>query len=135
MLRNVSNRDLFKDLDWMLESTETKKVRRYPLTNLGVDENETLVIEVAVAGFGPNDMDISTSGNELIIEGTNPESENAQKNEIDYFQKHISSENFKRIIRLSDEYVQGEVFAKYTNGILTITVSKTEEPKKLIEIH
>jgi molecular chaperone IbpA len=134
MIRNVSNNDLFKDLEWMLESTETKKVRRYPLTNLGIDENETLIIEVACAGFGVNDIDISTSGNELIIEGTNPKSEDAQKNEIEYFQKHISSENFKRIIRLGDEYIQGEIDAKYRNGILTISIKKNEPEKKLVEI-
>jgi len=124
-------RDFIRDLDWMLESTDsdsTKKVRRYPLTNLGTDA-DNLVIEIAIAGFGPNDVEISTSGNELIIEGSK-----IQENSTEYFQKHISSEDFKRIIRLSDEYVQGKIQAEYNNGILTIVVEKNEPEKKLIEI-
>ena len=124
-------RDFIRDLDWMLESTDnnsTKKVRRYPLTNLGTNA-DNLVIEIAIAGFGPDDVEISTSGNELIIEGSK-----IQENSTEYFQKHISSEDFKRIIRLSDEYVQGKIQAEYNNGILTIVVEKNEPEKKLIEI-
>jgi molecular chaperone IbpA len=125
-------RDFIRDLDWMLESTDnnsTKKVRRYPLTNLGTNAEGDLVIEIAIAGFGPNDIEISTSGNELIIEGSK-----IQENSTEYFQKHISSEDFKRIIRLSDEYIQGKIRAEYNNGILTIVVEKNEPEKKLIEI-
>jgi HSP20 family molecular chaperone IbpA len=124
--------DLLRDLDWVFDAPKSGKVRRYPLTNLGVDDKDNLVIEVAIAGFGPDDIEISTSGNELIIEGS-VVTEDVEKG-TEYFQKHISSEDFKRIIRLSDEYIGGNIDASYKNGILTIVVEKNEPEKKLIEI-
>jgi HSP20 family molecular chaperone IbpA len=124
------NTDFFRDLDWIFDVPEGGKVRRYPLTDLGIDSKGNLIVRLAIAGFGPNDVEISASGNELIIEG----SLESKDSEVEYFQKHISSEDFKRVVRLNDEFIGGEIDASYKNGVLIIKVLKAEKPKKLIEI-
>jgi|FLOH01.1.fsa_nt_gi HSP20 family molecular chaperone IbpA len=110
------------------------KVARYPLTNLGVLEDDTLLIEVAVAGFDENDIELEVVGNEMIISGTKSESFEKENNLVEYFQQHISPENFSRILVLKKEYAQGTVKAKIKNGILTIHVKPKEPQRKLIEI-
>ena len=124
------NQDLFKDLEWMLEAPGSKEVRRYPLTDMYVAKDDSVVIDIAVAGFDKDDIDIELVGDTLVITGKLPDDEDK-----DYIQEFISKSDFERKIRLGKHHINGEIKAGYKNGILTITVSKTEEPKKLIEIY
>jgi len=106
------------------------KIARYPLTNIGTDEKDNLFIEVAVAGFKKEEISIERKGNELHICG-----EFLQEDlEINYYQKHISQEPFKRVIVLHEKYVNGEINASVEDGILTIMVQPKEEEKSFIEI-
>jgi HSP20 family molecular chaperone IbpA len=66
----------------------------------------------------------------LIISGFKEDSETGVK----YIQKHISSNSFRRIIILHDNYVGGDVQADMADGILNITVEPKEQAKKLIKI-
>lgn len=101
------------------------KVNRYPLTNLGRDEQGNLIIEIACAGFGLDDLSIQTEDNMIIVKGHKEESE---KN-IKYIQEHISAKEFVRKVYMIPLYVGGNVSAMLKDGILTITVSPVEEKK------
>lgn len=121
------------DLDWFLRPMSgSDKVARYPLTNIGIDSDETLHIEVAVAGFDKDDIEIELKGNYLIITGNIiiPE----EKEDIRYIQEHISANTFSRRIVLNDVYLGGEIRANVSNGILTITIDPKEPVRKLIAI-
>jgi HSP20 family protein len=123
--------DLFRDFDFL--SPVEGKVRRYPLTNISYDKaGENVKVEIACAGFSAEDIDVELIGDKLVIAGTKEEKE--EKEEVEYIQKHISTSSFERKIHLHEDFLNGEVSAEYKDGLLTITVSKAEKPKKLIEI-
>lgn len=118
-------------LDWFFRPSVGTKVARYPLTNLGVDENNKLLIEVAIAGFNKNDVELELKGNQLFIRGTKTD---VVDNKIKYIQQHISSSSFERVIILHENYVGGDITAKFVDGILSINVEPKEQSKKLIAI-
>lgn len=119
-----------KDLDWFFKVLPTDKVTRYPLTNLGIDENGIFHIEIAVAGFDKRDINLEQKGNALHLSGTKEPVENT----IKYMQRHISVTPFERSIILHDDYIGGKVDAKVENGICTITVQPKENAKYSIDI-
>ena len=89
-----------------------------------VSENDYR-IEIAVAGFTFDDLDIEQDERTLTVKG-----EKAKKEEVDetaYIHKGISQKNFKRVFRLSEYvYVDG---ASLEGGILAITL-KFELPEE-----
>lgn len=101
------------------------KVQRYPLTNLGRDKDNNLVVEIACAGFGLEDLSIQTEDNMIIIKGHHEE----KTSDVKYIQEHISSTDFTRKIYMIPLYVGGQISASLNNGILTIIVKPVEEKK------
>lgn len=101
------------------------KVQRYPLTNLGRDKDNNLVIEIACAGFGLDELSIQTEDNMIIIKGHHEE----KTSDVKYIQEHISSTDFVRKIYMIPLYVGGQISASLNNGILTIIVKPVEEKK------
>lgn len=102
------------------------KVQRYPLTNIGRDKNNNLVVEIACAGFSLNELSIQTEENVIIIKGHHEEKDDR---EVKYIQEHISSTDFTRKIYMIPLYVGGQVLASLKDGILTIIVKPVEEKK------
>ena len=123
--------DWAKDIDWMFDSSRTKP-NRYPLTNLYIDDNEDVIVEIAAAGFDKDNIDIELIGDTLIISGKYEESEEDRSR--DYIQKHISTSSFERKIRLHKDYLNGDIEAEFKNGLLKVIIKKKEQPRKLIEI-
>jgi len=123
--------DFFKDFDWMIPAG--KEVRRYPLTNLYYDKkNEKVIVEVAMAGFSKDDIEIEIDGDMLVISGTKEVVEKSE--DIETIQEHISSASFERKIKLHKDFLDGDIEAEYKDGLLKVVVSRKEKPKKLIEI-
>ena len=130
LINHLTNRDL----EWFLNAPGTgTKITRYPLTNLGADKEGNLIVEVAIAGFKKEDIELELVGNQLLIRGTKAEDSESEAG-VQYIQKHISTTSFSRIIVLHDKFVGGEVSAKMEDGILTITVVPKEQAKRLIAI-
>jgi len=121
--------EFMKDIDWAFDLPVGKEVRRFPLTDISHDEN-TLYIDIAVAGFGKNDIDIEIEGDTLVISG----SQEQEDTNREYTQRHISVSSFERKIKLNPDFVNGDIQARYNNGLLNIEISRKEKPKQLIEI-
>ena len=99
---------------------------RYPLLNVWSSE-DGLVIDAEVPGVDPKDVDISVKGDELTLSGKvntvgPPEGESVHRNER-------PSGEFARVLQLPFRADAGDVRASYKNGILRVTVPKTEEEK------
>ena len=119
-----------RDLEWLTESL-SEKTNRYPLTDLSVTENEDILIDIAVAGFGEEDLDIEMISDTIVITGTyNQEA----KEPAEYIRKFISISNFERVIQLNRNYVDSKVTAQVVNGVLNIKIEKKEKPRKIIKI-
>jgi HSP20 family molecular chaperone IbpA len=122
--------NLFDDIDFDQLRPErllslNDKVQRYPLTNLGRDKDNNLVVEIACAGFSLNELSIQTEDNMIIINGHHEE----KTSDVKYIQEHISSTDFTRKIYMIPLYVGGQITASLNNGILTIVVKPVEEKK------
>ena len=123
--------DFFRDFDWLVP-TSGKEPRRFPLTDIVLLDNGDIEVDIALAGFSRDDIEIEQVGNTLVISGE--VSEKSEKKEKEVIQRHISKSSFERKIRLHDDYVGGDIEASFENGLLKIVVHKNEKDKKLIEI-
>jgi molecular chaperone IbpA len=112
---------LFQDLDWVARhATDT-----YPPHNIvKVGEND-YQIEIAVAGFTLDDLEIEQDERTLTVTGAKAK-DDAEK-DVEYIHKGISQKKFKRVFRLSEYvYVDG---ASLKDGILAINL-KFELPEE-----
>jgi len=120
-----------QDLDWLFDLPKDTKATRYPLTDIGYTKDESIVIDIALAGFSEENVKIEMSGDNLVITGIPVFGE---LEPVDYVQQVISVKEFERIIRIPKTHLDGEITAKMEKGILSIKISKGETPKKVIEI-
>ena len=94
---------------------------------------DNYLIEVEVPGMDRDDMKLSIKKDELVLEGEKKE-ENKEEGES-FLRIERSYGSFRRTIRLPSEVDQAGVKANYVNGVLKITLPKTEEEKpKEIEV-
>lgn len=116
-----------KDLEKIGERM-LKNTGNFPPYNVIKEDDNTYLVEFAVAGFGKKDVKVTQEKNALIIEGNIEEDE-----EKDYVHKGIATRSFTRTFALA-EHVEVTA-ANYADGILTVTlvrtVPKEEQPKKI----
>jgi molecular chaperone IbpA len=89
----------------------------YPPYNIIKYNDDTFAIELAVAGFDLDDIDIDLEGNHLIVSGTHKVRDTL---EINYIHRGISARNFEKTITLGN-YIQVNG-ATMKNGMLTISL-------------
>jgi molecular chaperone IbpA len=109
----------------------TKNIPNYPPYNIKKTEENKYVIEMAVAGFGKQDIEIETEGDKLIIKG-NAETDSAET--ADTLYQGLALRPFTRAFTLNDQVeVQN---AEMINGLLKVTLERLipESQRKKIEI-
>ena len=102
----------------------------YPPFNLKKTDENKYAIELAVAGFGKQDIELTLEDNKLVIKGnTAVDSEEA----ADYLHKGIADRAFTRTFSLADNVVVNN--AEMINGILKIwlehIIPEDKKPKKI----
>lgn len=98
-----------------------------PLTNL-YDAGDRYVVKAEVPGMGKEDLNIKVQGNYLEISGTR-KTDTPEGYKIHRTERGTTS-SFTRSLTLPSEEINGEkVGASLKNGILTITLPKTEAAK------
>ena len=119
--------------DELMRVSSQQSQQNYPPYNVVKHDENTFVIELAVAGFREGDINITVDKNVLTIEGQQIESLDELSQEIEYLHRGISSRNFTRTFTLADHVEVIE--AQSVNGILSITLERKvpEElkPKKI----
>lgn len=96
--------------------------------SLDVSETkDNIVVKAEVPGMDGKDIDISLSGGVLTLKGEKKQ-EKEEKDENYYFSER-SYGAFSRSIKLSQEVQTDKIKASYKNGVLTITLPKSEEAK------
>ena len=112
-----------------------------PLTrwvpNANVRETgDEYIIELAAPGMEKDEFKVEVQEDVIIIEGQHDE-EKEERNE-EYHRKEFKTTSFKRSFRLPQPVLADKVDAKYSHGILKLTLPKREEAKsigkKLIKI-
>jgi HSP20 family protein len=87
-----------------------------------------IVVRIEIPGIDPKDIDISLTNDLLTIKGEkkNEEEETGEN----YHLTERSYGSFSRSIRLPGEVQSDKISASYKNGILKVTLPKSEEAKK-----
>jgi HSP20 family protein len=102
------------------------KERSVPLANI-VETKQDFRIELFVPGFSKTDFKIKLEGQILSITG---EMVSPVDNQDESFVRHeFSRSAFSRSFRLSNWIDSTNIVARCENGILLVTVPKTEEAK------
>jgi HSP20 family protein len=133
LLTNLFNRDMFNEgnLNFFDHSNPAM-----PAVNIK-ETPEAFAIEVAAPGMSREDFKIELDNNELTL--------SAEKNEQSadgtesYHRREFSFRSFRRTFTLPADVVNlDKINARYTDGILSLTIPKKEEalpkPARLIEI-
>lgn len=104
----------------------------FPMADMKED-SENVVVNVEVPGIKKEDIKVTIRGNQLVVTGER-KFEKEKKDET-YHRIERSYGKFQRIITIPVEVDQSKIKATYENGILSITLPKTEKEKpKEIEI-
>ena len=103
------------------------KIPVYPPYNIKKIDNEHYVIEMAVAGFGKQNLDIELKENELTITGK------TETEDSEYLYKGIANRAFERNFTIADSVVVKN--AELVNGMLKIFLERfipeDKKPKKI----
>jgi HSP20 family protein len=113
-----------------LSGTESSFSRVYPALNLSEKDN-TLYVRAELPGVKPEDLDISVVEGRLLIGGERKIDVEEQK--ASYHRREREAGFFRRTIGLPVKVDTSMVAASMKNGVLTITLPKSEEakPKKI----
>jgi molecular chaperone IbpA len=106
----------------------------YPPFNLKKTDDNVYVIEMAVAGFGKNDIELTLEDNKLKIAGhTTVDSLTQDGIGQQFLHKGISDRPFERTFSLADNVVVNN--AQYINGLLKVwlehIIPEDKKPKKI----
>ena len=107
----------------------TKNIPNYPPYNIRKNAENSYTIEIAVAGFAQNEIDIEIDGGKLIIKGNVASTEP----ENNFLFKGIATRAFTRAFAIDDQIEVKD--AEYFNGMLKIALERmipeTQKPKKV----
>jgi molecular chaperone IbpA len=109
----------------LLESAATTEAASgYPPYNIERTDENAYRIEIAVAGFRPEDLAIEVKENHLTVQGRKPANDEARS----YLHQGVAARSFDRRFQLADYVVVKG--ADLANGLLTITLER-ELPEQL----
>lgn len=120
---------LFDELDRATAET-VKKIPNWPPYNVRKIDEDHYSIEMAIAGFGKSDIEITTKDGVLTVKGKRTPDPMA-----DYLYKGIAERSFEQSIRLADTVVVKN--ATMFNGMLKVfleNIIPEERKPKVIEI-
>jgi len=107
----------------------TKNIPNYPPYNIKKNDDNHYTIEIAVAGFGQQDIDIEMNDGKLVVRGELKANEDTEN----FLFKGIANRAFTRSFVLNDEVEVKD--AEMINGMLKIFLERLipehKQPKKI----
>ena len=93
------------------------------------EANGSLEVKMDVPGMKPEEIDIEVSGETLTISGKHEEEKTEEDEEKKYHRVERRTGSFQRSVTLPCPVKEGDVTAEYEDGVLTITLPKTDASK------
>jgi HSP20 family protein len=123
--------DDFLTRDWLDSSIANWRESGATLPAVNVMEsNEDFRIEVAAPGMKRNDFKIELDNNVLTITSQREDTSGEKDSNGNYTRREFSYQSFQRSFALPENKVQGDkISARYVDGILHVTVPKSENAK------
>jgi HSP20 family protein len=88
---------------------------------------DALLIEAALPGVKPEDVEVTVVGDTLTINGTNGEEREAE--EGGYLYREVRRGRFSRTVTLPAQVDSEKAVASFENGMLRLSIPKAEEAK------
>lgn len=124
-------REMDRLWDSFFEERPRRKVEEVgewlPSLDLPETKND-LVVKAELPGLDPKDIDISLSDCVLTIKGEKKQGK--EEKEENYHLIERSYGSFTRSVRLPGDVQSDKITASYKNGVLRVTLPKSEEAKK-----
>lgn len=119
-------RDPWEALDWPLAGERTWG----PPVDVAENEKE-LTVRAEIPGVDPKDLEVTLSGNQLVLSGEKKES--SQEQGKDFYHCETRYGSFRRVISLPAEVDPQQVEAEYANGVVTLRLKKLHAaaPKRI----
>lgn len=90
------------------------------------EKDDMVHVELEVPGYTAKDLDISITGDMLKVVGKTEE-KTEERNERKYYMSEISEKSFTRTFTLPYEVVTENVSAVFENGVLKLSLPKSEK--------
>jgi molecular chaperone IbpA len=120
--------DLFEKINEYHDSV-AKNIPNYPPYNIKKTDENTYVIEMAVAGFGKQDITIETEGDKLVIKGAVEQTDD----DVDTLYNGLAFRPFTRMFTLNDQVEVKN--AEMINGLLKVALERiipeSKKPKQI----
>ncbi len=126
--------DMFDQFESMLGGNGVSVQSNYPPYNIRKAGKDKYEIEIALAGFNKNDVEVEYEDNLLTVKTKQIKKTN-EKNGDEIIHRGISQRSFARSFTVADDVKVGE--AELKDGLLTISCEKIvpeAKKKRLIEI-
>jgi len=121
-------REPFGDWEWPAWASG----RWSPPVDLSEDDKE-LTVRAELPGIDPKDLDVTVTGNQLILSGEKRESSETKEKGVYHSETRYGS--FRRVFPLPEGIDTEHVDAQYANGVLTLKLPKTTPTaQKRIEV-
>ena len=121
-----------RDMNLLFNGLDTRRNVAYPALNVwGNDDGAYVTAELP--GYDSKDYSASVVGDKLILSGER-KAPKLDKNDVLQRQERVAGK-FERSIRLPFPVENDKIKAEYRNGVLSITLPRSEDDKpKIIEI-
>jgi HSP20 family protein len=123
--------DDFFTRDWLDSSLANWRVNGATLPAVNVMEtNDDFRIEVAAPGMKRSDFKVELDNNVLTISSEREDKSEEKDSNGNYTRREFSYQSFQRSFSLPENKVLGDkITARYADGILHVTVPKSEDAK------
>ncbi len=107
--------------------------RGFPKIDI-LDHDKEIEVHAALPGIKKEDLDVTVNNQTITIRTTTKE-EKKEEEKGKYFRREITRGEFQRTVSLPDNVDDTNAKASFKDGILIVTIPKTEKSKrKTIEI-
>ena len=119
----------FDEVEKLMSMDVQKSVSNFPPHNILKLDESHYIVELAVAGFSKDEIDISVENGTLTVKGVKEEKEST----VQYLHKGIGTRSFTKTLTISDTIeVRG---AEFKDGILRIglenIIPEHKKPRKI----
>ncbi|MBI4640347.1 MAG: Hsp20/alpha crystallin family protein [Candidatus Tectomicrobia bacterium] len=92
------------------------------------ETKDNVTIKAELPGLEIKDLDVSISGDTLIIKGEKKEEKEEKDEHYHLVERYHGT--FSRMVRIPAPVASEKIKATFKNGVLTITIPKTEEARR-----
>jgi len=114
---------LFESID---PFTAVRSYRTHPPINV-YDVGDRYVLCVRLPGLGPDDVELTMTGDTLTLRGERKKTEGIKEDSFRRQERPVG--RWSRTITLPDRVDNTQVGASFAQGVLTVTIPKSESAK------